>query len=177
MKQKLDPRHQARITALQALFEWSYNSTDINDIVKRDARDYVRFDSQEKQNVQVDNSLALFLTRGVTDNLDSIDKLIETCAPEWPISQIAKVDLEVLRIAIFELYIAKNVPPKVAIDEAVELAKDYGGENSSKFVNGVLGTVVKQMTPHEADKKISKKLLPRLPKKTSGKKKTSKGSK
>ena len=73
MKQKLDPRHQARITVLQALFEWSYNSTDINEIVKRNIRDYVQTDHQENANVQVDSSLALFLTKGVTDNLDAID--------------------------------------------------------------------------------------------------------
>lgn len=157
MKQKLDPRHQARITALQALFEWSYNSTDIDEIVKRDVVGFVQGDSQKELQVQVDRHLALFLTKGVTDNLDSIDEIVKTCAPEWPISQIAKVDLEILRIAIFELYVAKNVPAKVAIDEAVELAKDYGGENSSKFVNGVLGTVVKLMIPKtESEKRQGK---------------------
>lgn len=169
MKQKLDPRHQARITVLQALFEWSYNSTDINEIVKRNIRDYVQTDHQENANVQVDSSLALFLTKGVTDNLDAIDEIIETCAPEWPISQISKVDLEILRIAIFELYIARNVPPKVAIDEAVELAKDYAGENSSKFVNGVLGTVVKQMMPQEISERKSEKSVSTTKKKTSTK--------
>jgi N utilization substance protein B len=169
MKQKLDPRHQARIAVLQALFEWSYNSTDINEIVKRNIRDYVQTDHQENANVQVDSGLALFLTKGVTDNLDVIDEIIETCAPEWPISQISKVDLEILRIAIFELYIAKNVPPKVAIDEAVELAKDYGGENSSKFVNGVLGTVVKQMMPQEISERKSEKPVSTTKKKTSTK--------
>ncbi len=96
--------------------------------------------------------MAVFISKGVTDNLDTIDKIIETSAPEWPLSQIAKVDLEILRIAIFELFIARNVPPKVAIDEAVELAKEFGGDNSSKFVNGVLGTVVKQMTPEKKNK-------------------------
>ena len=153
MKQKFDPRHQARITSLQALFEWSYNSTDVEKIVRRDVRDYVQVNPQnEGRQVEVDDALAVFISKGVTDNLDTIDKIIETSAPEWPLSQIAKVDLEILRIAIFELYIARNVPPKVAIDEAVELAKEFGGENSSKFVNGVLGTVVKQMTPEKEEK-------------------------
>lgn len=147
MKGKLDPRHQARITALQTLFEWSFNSTNIEGIVTRDIEKYIRADTNPETTLEVDKPLALFITHGVTENLDTIDKIIETCAPEWPISQIAKVDLEILRIAIFELYIAKNVPTKVAIDEAVELAKEFGGENSSKFVNGVLGTVVKQMMP------------------------------
>ena len=103
--------------------------------------------------------MAVFISKGVTDNLDTIDKIIETSAPEWPLSQIAKVDLEILRIAIFELFIARNVPPKVAIDEAVELAKEFGGDNSSKFVNGVLGTVVKQMTPEKKNKEEVSSIL------------------
>lgn len=176
MKQKLDPRHQARITSLQALFEWSYNSTDVEKIVNRDTRDYVQIDTPKEERAKVDRSLAIFISKGVTDNLDTIDKIIETSATEWPISQIAKVDLEILRIAIFELYIAQNVPPKVAIDEAVELAKEFGGENSSKFVNGVLGTVVKQMMPSEeeghknADLSKKKGIVPKKNMRTEGKK-------
>ena len=147
MKGKSDPRHQGRITALQALFEWSFNSTDIKEIVTRDVATRSELASRNKNEEPVDQDLAFFLAQGITENLESIDKIIEACAPEWPIIQIAKVDLEILRIAIFELYIAHNVPPKVAIDEAVELAKEFGGENSSKFVNGVLGTVVKEILP------------------------------
>jgi len=147
MKGTLDPRHRSRITVLQALFEWSFNSTDITQLVKRDVADYLFLDSTVDSKPAVDEDMAIFISKGVTDNLDAIDEIIETSAPEWPLSQIAKVDLEILRIAIFELYIAKNVPPKVAIDEAVELAKEFGGENSSKFVNGVLGTVVKKLLP------------------------------
>ncbi len=156
MKGKLDPRHQARTTALQALFEWSFNSTDIEQLVKRDAQNYVQIDQKNENNVPVDEGLALSITKGVTQNLDVIDQIIETSAPEWPLNQIAKVDLEILRIAIFELYVSRSVPPKVAIDEAVELAKEYGGENSSKFVNGVLGTVVKNKMP-EVEKVTRKK--------------------
>jgi N utilization substance protein B len=131
MKKTNDQRHEARIVALQALFEWSFNSTDINEIAQK--------------NLELD-----FLLKGTMENLDNIDKIIEKAAPEWPLEQIAKVDLEVLRIAIFELYIARSVPPKVAIDEAVELGKQFGGENSSKFINGVLGTVVKELMPEVA---------------------------
>ena len=156
MKGKLDPRHQARTTALQALFEWSFNSTDIEELVKRDAKEYVQIDQINENAAPIDEPLALSLTRGVTQNLDVIDEIIETSAPEWPINQIAKVDLEILRISIFELYISRNVPPKVAIDEAVELAKEYGGENSSKFVNGVLGTVVKNKIPQLEEKETRK---------------------
>ena len=101
--------------------------------------------------------LTLFLVKGVTENLDTLDGIIEKCAPERPIAQIAKIDLEILRLAVFELYIARNVPPKVSIDEAVELAKEFGGENSSRFVNGVLGTVVKELMPEVLEKDNRKK--------------------
>src|SRR3990167_7545919 len=108
MKEKLDPRHLARVAALQYLFEWSFNSVDIKEIIKRDAKEYALQDPHQ-EGIEIANQLALFISRGVTDNLDTIDKIIEACAPEWPISQIAKVDLEILRISIFELHISKNV--------------------------------------------------------------------
>lgn len=148
MKRKLDNRHEARKIALQALFEWSFNSTSIEEIAARDLESiYSEETGQTTPEVRVDQDLVVFLVKGITDNLDHIDKIISDAAPEWPIEQIAKVDLEILRISIFELYIARSVPPKVAIDEAVELGKEFGGENSSKFINGVLGTVVKELMP------------------------------
>ena len=153
MKGKNDPRHLARIIALQSLFEWSLNSINIEEILNRNSNAYVQIDTPEENKSKVDSQLANLIVKGVTENLDSIDTIIQNSAPEWPLSQIAKVDLEILRIAIFELCMAKNVPPKVAIDEAVELAKEFGGENSSKFVNGVLGTVVKKMIPEVNDQK------------------------
>ena len=153
MKGKNDPRHLARIIALQSLFEWSLNSINIEEILNRNSNAYVQIDTPEENKSKVDSQLANLIVKGVTENLDSIDTIIQNSAPEWPLSQIAKVDLEILRIAIFELCMAKNVPPKVAIDEAVELAKEFGGENSSKFVNGVLGTVVKKMIPELNDQK------------------------
>jgi N utilization substance protein B len=87
------------------------------------------------------------LTQGVISHLPEIDKIIEKAAPEWPLEQIALVDRNVLRIGLYELLYAKKeeVPPKVAINEAIELAKGFGGENSGKFVNGVLGTVYKEL--------------------------------
>ncbi len=138
---------------MQVLFEWSYQSIDIDLIIDRDLDEYITFDDTLPDR-EVDRELVRFLVKGVTDNLDAIDKIIEDSAPEWPVEQIAKIDLEALRIAIFELYIAKSVPPKVAIDEAIELGKEFGGENSGKFINGVLGTVVKQLLPNmKGDKK------------------------
>lgn len=72
-----------------------------------------------------------------------IDEIIEKCASEWPISKINKIDLAILRLAIYELAFPTKTPPKVIIDEAVELAKEFGSENSPAFINGVLGTVIK----------------------------------
>lgn len=138
MKAEFDPRHAARIVAMQTLFEWSFNSSNTDVIIERDALELEH---------PVDHDLAKFLVGGVTGNLDTIDQIVSSSAPEWPLNQIAKIDLSILRIAIFELYIARSVPPKVAIDEAIELGKEYGGENSGKFINGVLGTVVKNLMP------------------------------
>ncbi|MBI3983909.1 transcription antitermination factor NusB, partial [Candidatus Microgenomates bacterium] len=84
------------------------------------------------------------LTQGVLKDQVKLDGLIAPAAPDWPVDQIAEVDKIVLRMAIYELVIKKEVPPKVVINEAVELAKSFGGENASKFVNGVLGTIYRE---------------------------------
>lgn len=81
----------------------------------------------------------------IVAHLSGIDKRIESAAPEWPVDKIAKIDLAILRLSIFELTVEKKEPPKVVIDEAIELAKEFGNEHSSKFVNGVLGTVLKSL--------------------------------
>jgi N utilization substance protein B len=101
------------------------------------------------------------LVWGVVDNKSKIDAVITPAAPEWPIEQIALVDLIILRLGIYELLFACEVPPKVAINEAVELAKAFGGQNSSKFVNGVLGTVYRASDIYnpEDDKKVPKSPL------------------
>lgn len=82
------------------------------------------------------------LIDGIYEHLSDIDGIIEQCAPEWPVNKIAKVDLIILRMAVFEILYDNEVPDKVVIDEAVELAKEFGNDTSSKFVNGVLGTVI-----------------------------------
>lgn len=150
-KKQNDPRHWARKVALQALFEWSFQSLDIEKIVQRDF-EYYPGGEEGTPPPNVDEDLAFFIAKGVTENLETIDQIIQEAAPEWPVEQIAKIDLEVLRIAVFELSIARSVPPKVAIDEAIELGKEYGGENSGKFINGVLGTVVRNLLPELANK-------------------------
>lgn len=139
MTQKRDARHEARRIAFATLFGWSFYSCNPETLFEpvKEA-----FESET-----ADKNLAGFLVKGVTENLDTIDKIITATAPEWPIAQINRVDLICLRIALFELFIAKNVPPKVAINEAIEVAKEFGNETSGKFVNGVLGTVIKVMMP------------------------------
>jgi N utilization substance protein B len=117
-------RHLGRIIALQTLYEEEF---------RRDCND-PRFVLEE------------VLTRNVKRYAEMVDdsEFIEQLAPEWPIDQIARMDRIILRIGAYELLYGKNVPPKVVINEAVELAKGFGGENSSKFINGVLGTVLRQ---------------------------------
>jgi len=136
MSNKKDPRHEARRVALATLFERSFHSIDPKSSINRVLEVY-----SEKE---IDQELLTMILKGVTADTKTIDKIIAETAPAWPPDQITKVDLIALRIAIFELVIAKNVPPKVAIDEAIELAKEFGGVSSGAFVNGVLGTVVKK---------------------------------
>lgn len=121
------------MVAMQTLYEWDFrDDSDIEEVKSRNIAEY--------QN-DVDEAFVNFLVDGIEKKLDEIDKVISDSAPEWPIEQISLIDKTVLRLAIFELLYSENVPTKVAINEAVELAKQFGGENSSKFINGVLGTV------------------------------------
>lgn len=146
MQKSTDPRHQARRVALKTLFEWSFLSRDPGEILQEN---FERFNEEQptKKNKQtkIDTKLATNLTLGVIKTLEEVDGIIIQCASEWPISQIDKIDLAILRLAIFELKFTKSTPQKVSIDEAVELGKEFGGENSGKFINGVLGTVVKEI--------------------------------
>lgn len=96
------------------------------------------------ESTQADLNMVKTLVEGVRSSKAELDRLIEECAPEWPIDRISKIDLAILRISIYEI-VHNKVSPSVAIDEAVELAKEFGGENSSKFVNGVLGSVVERV--------------------------------
>lgn len=82
----------------------------------------------------------------IRKHTNAIDEAIGAAAPEWPVDKIAKIDLAILRLSIFELTVEKKEPPKVIIDEAVEIAKEFGNENSAKFVNGVLGTILKALS-------------------------------
>lgn len=134
-------RHLLRTVAMQALFEWDFNQRQkpLGDIVDHALTEFATGVEQP--------DFARTLATGVEQNIDEIDKIIVDTAPEWPIDQITVVDRNVLRVGIYELMFLKDVPPKVAINEAVEMGKVFGGESSGKFVNGVLGTLYKKITP------------------------------
>lgn len=130
---------------MQTLYEWEFREgADLQEIEERNISEY-----DDKCEVSFVNSLV----DGVSKDKDNLDKIIKDSAPEWPIDQISLIDIAVLRIAVYELLNLGDVPPKVAINEAVELAKQFGGENSSKFVNGVLGTVYKIYEKQISEKK------------------------
>jgi len=96
-----------------------------------------------------DPELTKSIIEGVKKSNNDIDRIIEMSAPEWPLDKISKVDLVILRIAIYELLYSKSVPEKVAVDEAVELAKEFGNDTSQRFVNGVLGNVIEHKKEHK----------------------------
>ena len=97
------------------------------------------------------------LVNGIDGKRQEIDAIIAPVAPEWPIEQIARIDRTVLRIGVFELLFSDVAPPKVVINEAVELAKAFGGDNSSKFINGVLGTVLRNKEAEDSPPAKTKK--------------------
>lgn len=113
MKTSSDPRHKSRIERVQSLFAHSFQSS-------------------------TSKSLA-----GILEHLAVIDETISHAAPEWPLNKINRIDLAILRQGTYELLFDKSVPPKVVIDESVEIGKTYGGDSSPSFVNGVLGTILK----------------------------------
>jgi transcription antitermination protein NusB len=136
MRSKTDPRHAARKLALSSIFCWLFSEQEICDSLTL---------SKELLDLSEDEqSLTDYIVEGVKLHLDEIDDVITSSAPEWPLEKISKVDLVILRIAIFEIVYGKKTPTKVAIDEAVELAKEFGNDTSHKFVNGVLGTVAEK---------------------------------
>jgi len=140
-------RHLARTIAVQALYQWDFNdrTEDIDTILNNDKESFAPdFD---------DGGFISHLVHGVADNQTEIDDLITKYAPEWPLDQITIIDRNVLRMGVFELKYDPNIPAKVAINEAIELAKNFGGESSGKFVNGVLGAVYKEVGEKEIDKK------------------------
>jgi N utilization substance protein B len=134
-------RQLGRSVVVQSLYEWDFygRKTDLIKIAERNLKEFAPgLDEPE---------FIWRLIQGVIDHLEELDKIIIKAAPEWPLNQIAIVDRNVLRLGLFELLYAdkKEVPSKVAINEAIEIAKNFGGPNSGKFINGVLGTVYKEI--------------------------------
>lgn len=146
-------RQLGRSIVLQSLYEWDFSKqkSDLTAIVERNLQEFgPGIDEPE---------FVWKLVKGVIEHKDEIDKIISKAAPDWPLEQIAVMDRNVLRIGLYELLFAdrNEVPPKVAINEAIELAKNYGGPNSGKFINGVLGTVYREIgEPGKEHKKEEK---------------------
>lgn len=135
-------RHLSRSIVMQSLYEWDFYGQKEGELKKIVERNIAEFGPG------LDTTDFIWsLSSGVREHLDELNKIIEKAAPEWPLDQITIVDRNVLRIGLFELLHEnpEEVPPKVAINEAIELAKSFGGESSGKFINGVLGTVYKEM--------------------------------
>ncbi|MDP1629370.1 MAG: transcription antitermination factor NusB [bacterium] len=145
-------RHLSRSIVLQTLYEWDFwcavkneknpaaNERDkLIEILERNIKEF----GPGIENIDFVTNLV----KGVLEHWDKINAVIEKSAPEWPLEQVSIVDRNVLRIGLFELLFAnrEEVPPKVAINEAIELAKTFGGENSGKFINGALGTVYREL--------------------------------
>ncbi|MDX1607884.1 MAG: transcription antitermination factor NusB [Candidatus Spechtbacterales bacterium] len=148
-------RHLARSIAMQTLFEWDFWGRD-NDKIKEFTDKNIE---EYGPGLEKEHGFIKRLVNETIENIDKIDKIIEKTAPEWPIDQINLVDRNVLRLGIYELLWGprKEVPPKVAINEAIELAKNYGGESSGRFINGVMGTIYREIGEPGKNQKTEKK--------------------
>src|SRR3989344_4488695 len=138
----LASRHLSRSVAMQSLYEWDFKGKEkdlLPEIIERNTKEFA-------EGLE-DPSFIVQLVQGVIEHLTELDQIIEKAAPQWPLDQIAIVDRNVLRLGLCELLFGnrEEVPPKVAINEAIELAKSFGGDSSGKFVNGVLGTVYREI--------------------------------
>ncbi len=147
-------RHLSRSIVLQTLFEWDFNQAkelDLKEAIKRNIKEFAPG--------LEDDQFVYALLEEVMKKRAVVDEIIGKAAPDWPISKISVVDRNILRMGLTELLFGdrKEVPPKVAINEAIELGKTYGGENSGKFINGVLGAVYKEMGEPEKDQKSKPK--------------------
>ena len=146
-------RHLARSIIMQSLYEWDFHRRK-RDLIKTIERNLKEFAPG------IDDLNFIWKTaKGIIENIINLNKIIEKAAPEWPLEQISMVDRNILRIGVYELLFAdpEEVPAKVAINEAIELAKNYGGPNSGKFVNGVLGTIYREIGDRTSIKEKTKK--------------------
>ncbi len=139
----MSSRHLARSIALQSLYEWDFSKEENKDLEKIVEKNIENTKGEVKH-----KDFICDLTKGVTSNIEELNKIISAAAPEWPLEKITIIDRNVLRIGLYELIYGnkEEVPPKVAINESIELAKSFGGSSSGRFVNGVLGTVYKEIS-------------------------------
>ncbi|HLD17530.1 MAG TPA: transcription antitermination factor NusB [Patescibacteria group bacterium] len=149
-------RHLARTIAMQSIYQWDFHGRD-------DARmeEFIAFNQREFAPHFEDGGYVRETVEGILKHRDEIDGLISRFAPNWPMESMASLDRSILRLGTYELKFVEGIPSKVAINEAIELAKGFGGEASGRFVNGVLGAVYKDMVDHgqtkEADEEPQKK--------------------
>jgi len=143
----------ARALAMQSLYEWDFRSSMEE---KEEMEPILAYNRERFAKGLEDKGFVQELIDGVKKNKKDIDGIITKYAPEWPLEQITIVDRNVLRIGVYELKFSDNIPAKVAINEAIELAKNFGGEASGKFVNGVLGAIYKDMVGRDEIKDIDK---------------------
>ena len=148
-------RHLSRSLALQTLYEWDFYHQEQDKLL-----DFLDKNIKEFAPGLENKEFSEKLVGGVTKNLKSIDNIIQKAAPQWALDQISLTDRNVLRLGIYELLYSNydEVPPKVAINEAIELAKAFGGPSSGKFVNGVLGTIYREMGEPRKDEKSKKQI-------------------
>jgi N utilization substance protein B len=144
-------RHLARTIAMQSLYQWDFLGKPAGRVP-----DIITFNLKEFAPDFDDKGFVTELVEGVASRIAEIDGIITTFAPDWPIDQITNVDRNILRIGTYELKHSDSVPSKVAINEAIELAKTFGGESSGRFVNGVLGAVFKDMVVKGEMKEVDK---------------------
>lgn len=155
MKDQTDPRHNARKLALASLYCGLFSSASSptsTDFCSITAKQLLEESYALQTELDIDKTILQNIISGVTQRATEIDEIVKTSAPEWPIDKIARIDLIILRIATYELLYGLSAPTKVVVDEAVELAKEFGSETSQKFVNGVLGTIIDLKEKSQDDK-------------------------
>lgn len=148
----MSTRHLARALAMQSLYEWDFRRS----MGENNAAPALDYNRQEFAQGLEDKGFVDELVDGVKKHMEEINGTIVKYAPEWPLDQITIVDRNILRLGIYELKYSANIPAKVAINEAIELAKNFGGESSGKFVNGVLGAIYKDMVNRGEVKEVDK---------------------
>lgn len=145
-------RHLGRTIIMQSLYQWDFRGKDtaaLQVALEQNLKEFApEFD---------DVSFIESTVNGILTNAGDIDKVITTYAPQWPIEQITLVDRTVLRIGVYELKFNPAIPARVAINEAIELAKTFGGESSGKFINGVLGAIYRDALAAGDIKEVDKK--------------------